>query len=99
MYVYGVYFIGRGLAKGLREYKPQVFYMTDWAQRILANHPDFYYFALGKTLPKLALGADANTEWRARQQPVYHQYHRCTYRYVIVEHGAVSDLFLCIDTE
>jgi hypothetical protein len=80
IYFYATYFIGRGLSKGLRHYKPSVHYLTDWAHKALMNHPDFYEFAVGKVLPKLKLGADSHTQWRARQQPVYHQYHRCTYR-------------------
>jgi len=81
IYFYGVYFVGRGLAKGLRHYRPVTHYMTDYANRLLLNHPDFFWFAAAKKLPKLALGANAHDQWRQRQQPVYHQYHRCTYRY------------------
>lgn len=81
MYIYGTYFIGRGLARGLRSYRPGVYYGTDYSNRALLNHPDFYDFAVTRILPKLPLGKDAHKQWRLRQQPVYHQYHRCTYRY------------------
>lgn len=81
MYFYGVYFIGRGLSRGLREYRPSLNYMPDWVNKALLNHPDFYDWALGKEMPKFQGGAEAHNIWRMKQTPVYHQYHRCTYRY------------------
>jgi hypothetical protein len=81
IYLYATYFIGRGIGKGFRDYKPVVHYLTPYAKRVLTNHPDFFDFALGRVLPKIPITTTPNREWRMKQQPVYHQYHRCTYRY------------------
>ena len=81
LYFYGCYFLGRGLSKGLRDIKPAVHYLTPQAAKALVNHPDFFDFALTRTLPKLPISADVHKEWRMKQAPVYHQYHRTTYRY------------------
>ena len=81
MYFFGVYFLGRGLSKGLRESQPGVYYLQPYAQKALANRPDLHNFALTRKLAKVPFTGDAHKEWRMRQTPVYHQYHRTTYRY------------------
>ena len=73
--------MGRGLSKGMRETKPGVYYLKDYAIKALLNRPDLFNFALGKRMPKMPITVDCHKEWRMRQAPVYHQYHRTTYRY------------------
>jgi hypothetical protein len=81
MYLYATYFLGRGLSKGLRTIRPNTYYLQPYAIKALLNHPDFFDFALTRKLPKIPFTGDAHKEWRMRQTPVYHQYHRTTYRY------------------
>lgn len=81
IYIYGCYFLGRGLSKGLRDAKPAVHYLQPYAAKALINHPDFFDFALTRVLPKLPIQSNVHKQWRLKQTPVYHQYHRTTYRY------------------
>ena len=69
------------MSKGLRDYKPAVYYLTPEVLKPLLNRPDFFELALGKIVPKMPVTGDAHRDWRYKQAPVYHQYHRCTYRY------------------
>jgi hypothetical protein len=81
VYFYCFYFLSRGLSKGSRSSKPGVYYLQPYAIKMLLNRPDLFHFALTRKLPNVPVTGDAHREWRYRQQPVYHQYHRCTYRY------------------
>ena len=81
IYIYGCYFLGRGLSKGLRPEKPAVYYMTDYSIKPLLNRPDLFKWSLCRVLPKVPVVNNVTKDWRARQQPVFHQYHRTTYRY------------------
>ena len=81
VYFLGFYWVGRGLSKGLRQNKPAVFYMQPYIMKTLMNRPDLLNFAMTRKLPKNPITFDAHKEWRMRQAPVYHQYHRTTYRY------------------
>ena len=81
MYFYGTYSLGRGLGKRLRDVQPGVYYMKPYIMKALLNRPDLQRFAMTKKLPKVPVVHDPHKDWRARQTPIYHQYHRCTYRY------------------
>ena len=50
-------------------------------QRALQNYPDLLWWNLTRTLPKNPPVPDAHKEWRVRQTPVFHQYHKTCYRY------------------
>lgn len=81
MYAYVVYFLGRGLSKGLRDVKPSQHYLQPYAIKNLVNRPDLFKMALTRVVPKVPFAGNAHNEWKLKQTPVYHQYHRTTYRY------------------
>jgi hypothetical protein len=80
-YAWIVYFVLRGLGRGLRTSRPIVLYNHALHAKSLINYPDLFYWNLTKILPRNPPGPDAHREWRTRQTPVFHQYHRTTYRY------------------
>lgn len=80
-YVWIIYFLIRGTGRGLRFNRPIVLYNHPFNSKALLNYPDLFYWNLAKILPKTPAEPDAHREWRTRQQPVYHQYHKTVYRY------------------
>jgi hypothetical protein len=80
-YAWLVYFVLRGLGRGLRTSRPIVLYNHALHAKSLINYPDLFYWNLTKILPRNPPVPDTHREWRTRQTPVYHQYHRTTYRY------------------
>ena len=80
-YAWIVYFVLRGLGRGLRTSRPIVMYNHALHAKSLINYPDLFYWNLTKILPRNPPGPDTHREWRTRQTPVFHQYHRTTYRY------------------
>lgn len=76
-----IYFVIRGCGRGLRYQRPIVLYNHVWNHKALANHPDLNWWALTRILPKNPPQPDAHREWRTRQTPVFHQYHKNVYRY------------------
>jgi len=80
-YVYLLTFLSRGTGRGLRFERPIVMYNHQFHQRSLLNYPDMFWWNLGRVLPKNPPVPNAHTEWRYRQTPVYHQYHKTCYRY------------------
>jgi len=75
------YFIHRGLGQGVFSNNKAVFMMQPWALKMLQNRPDIYNAVLTRTPAKMPFQGTDYRYWRNGQQPVYHQYHRCTYRY------------------
>lgn len=80
-YGWVVYFIIRGVGRGLGNSRPIVLYNHAQNAKALANYPDFFYWNLTRVLPTNPPVPDAHREWRTRQNPVYHQYHKNVYRY------------------
>jgi hypothetical protein len=80
-YAWMVFVIIRGNARGLRHNRPIVMYNHGIHAKALVNYPDFFYWNLTKVIPKNPPVPNANREWRMRQTPVYHQYHKNAFRY------------------
>lgn len=81
VYFYFCYFLNRGLGRGITETKPAIHFLAPYVHKALMNRPDFFDLACTRILPRIPITVDPHKEWRLRQQPVYHQYHRTTYRY------------------
>ena len=80
-YFYVMLFIVRGLGRGLRYNRPIVLYNHAFNAKALMNYPDLFHYTISRVLPKSTPQPDAHKEWRVRQTPVYHQYHKNVYRY------------------
>ena len=80
-YFYIIYFVIRGLGRGLKRSRPIVLYNQAIHAKSLANYPDLLYWNLTRIMPQNPPIPDANREWKMRQNPVFHQYHKTTYRY------------------
>jgi hypothetical protein len=80
-YFWIMYYIIRGAGRGMRSNRPLVLYNHTWNSKALVNHPDLLRWALTRVLPKNPPVPDAGREWRTRQNPVFHQYHKNVYRY------------------
>lgn len=76
-----MWFVARGLGRGLVRSRPIIMYNNAFHAKTLVNYPDLFYWTITRVLPKNPPLPDAHREWRTRQTPVYHQYHRTTYRY------------------
>ena len=82
-YVWCMWFVIRGLGRGLRTNRPIVLYNHAFHAKTLANYPDLFYWNVTRVLPKNPPVPDAHREWRTRQNPVYHQYHKTSWRYIL----------------
>ena len=80
-YAWVCYFLIRGVGRGLRHNRPLVMYNHAFNAKALVNYPDLFYWTLTRVLPKDPPVPDAHREWRMRQNPAYHQYHKNVYRY------------------
>lgn len=80
-WAYLVFFVSRGIGRGLRYQRPIVFYNQRFHERALLNYPDLYWWNICRVLPRNPPVPDAHREWRTRQTPVFHQYHKVVYRY------------------
>ena len=52
-----------------------------YVQVLSTFSPDLFFWNCTRVLPKNPPVPDAHREWRTRQHPVYHQYHKNVYRY------------------
>lgn len=75
------FFVLRGLGRGLKYNRPIVMYNHAFNAKSLMNYPDLFFWATTRIPPKNPPVPDAHREWRVRQTPVFHQYHRNAYRY------------------
>lgn len=80
-YFYIMYFVVRGLGRGLTFNRPILLYNHAMHAKTLANYPDLFYWTVSRVLPKNPPVPNAHREWRTRQQPVYHLAHKNVYRY------------------
>jgi hypothetical protein len=74
-------FVTNGLGRGFRMQRPLFFYDNNFHSRSMANYPDMLWWNLTRVLPRNPPVPDAHREWRTRQTPVFHQYHKTCYRY------------------
>ena len=81
VYGYMLFFLANGTGRGLRDERPITFYNNQYIMRALLNYPDLFWMNLTRVLPKNPPVPNAHREWRYRQNPVFHQYHRTAYRY------------------
>ena len=80
-YFYCMYFVIRGIGRGLKSNRPIVMYNHALHMKTLGNYPDLFYWNICRVLPKCPPVPDAHREWKTRQNPVFHQYHKNVYRY------------------
>jgi hypothetical protein len=80
-YFYVGYFILRGIGRGFTSSKPNFFYNNDFHNKSLLNYPDLWWWQITRILPKNPPVPDSHIEWGYQQKPIYHQYHKCVYRY------------------
>ena len=80
-YFYVCLFIIRGVGRGLKSNRPIVLYNHALHMKTLGNYPDLFYWNICRVLPKCPPVPDAHREWKTRQNPVFHQYHKNVYRY------------------
>ena len=80
-YTWCIYFIIRGVGRGLKYNRPIIMYNHAIHAKTLANYPDLFYWNVGRVLPKNPPVPDAHREWRTRQNPVFHMAHKNVYRY------------------
>lgn len=80
-YAWMVFFVSKGLGRGLRYQRPMVAYNSQFHYRALLNYPDLFWWNICRVLPRNPPVPDAHREWRTRQTPVFHQYHKTCYRY------------------
>ena len=80
-YAYMYFFWSRGTARGWDMMRPVCMYNHQFTARALLNYPDMFWLNLTRVLPKNPPVPDAHNEWKMRQQPVFHQYHKTVYRY------------------
>ena len=64
--MYCVFFVLRGLGRGLRYNRPIVMYNQGIHAKALVNYPDLFYWNVGKVLPKNPPVPDAHREWKTR---------------------------------
>jgi hypothetical protein len=76
-----IYFVVRGMGRGLKYSRPIMLYNQPIHAKALINYPDLFYWTLCRVLPRNPPLPDAHREWRTRQTPVFHQYHKTAYRY------------------
>ena len=74
------FFVVRGLGRGLKYNRPLIMYNHPMHAKTLINYPDLFFWNTTRVLPKNPPVPDAHREWRTRQTPVYHQYHKNVYR-------------------
>lgn len=80
-YAYIIFFVIRGIGRGMSIARPIVMYNNAIHAKALANYPDLYWWQMSRKLPKATPTPDVHREWQTRQMPVYHQYHKTAYRY------------------
>mgnify|MGYP006889531406 CR=1 FL=1 len=80
-YAYMHFFVFNGIGRGFQVQRPLYVYNNHFHTRAMANYPDFFWWNVTRVLPRNPPVPDAHREWRVRQTPVYHQYHKTVYRY------------------
>jgi hypothetical protein len=65
-YFYLMFFVSKGLGRGLRYQRPIVMYNNIHHSRVMANYPDLLWWNLGRVLPKNPPVPNPDREWRTR---------------------------------
>ena len=65
-YAWGIYFVIRGLGRGLIYSRPIVMYNHAMHAKAQVNMPDLFYWVNCKVLPKNPPQTDPHREWRTR---------------------------------
>jgi hypothetical protein len=65
-YVWIMYFIIRGVGRGLRHNRPIILYNHAFNAKSLANYPDLFYWNVTRILPTNPPVPDAHREWMTR---------------------------------
>ena len=66
VYGYCVYFVIRGLGRGLTHNRPIIMYNHAFNAKALVNYPDLFFWTITRVLPKNPPVPDAHREWRTR---------------------------------
>ena len=80
-YFYSCYFVVRGLGRGFQRQRPQFVMNHQHHMRSLLNYPDLGYWVMGRAVAQHPVQPNPHKEWRLRQTPVFHQFHKVVYRY------------------
>ena len=67
--------------RGNLNQKVKIYYNHDLHNKPIQNHPDLFWWTQARTVPSLFIRENTHINWRSWQTPIFHQYHRCTYRY------------------
>jgi hypothetical protein len=65
-YAWFIYFVIRGLGRGLQFTRPIVMYNNAMQAKALVNYPDLFFWNITRILPKNPPIPDAHREWRTR---------------------------------
>jgi hypothetical protein len=71
-WTWSIYFVIRGLGRGFWNTRPIIMYNHAFHAKTLANYPDLFYWTITRVLPKNPPVPNAHTQWRTRQNPVFH---------------------------
>lgn len=80
-YWFCMFAITRGAGRGFVSHRPIYMFNHYFHFRSLLNHPDMFWANLTRVLPKNPPVPNQHLQWKAFQQPVFHQYHKACYRY------------------
>lgn len=80
-YVYTLFFLTQGIGRGFNRRTPILFYKHQYHSRAMLNYPDLFYWNYTRILPRDPPVPNVHQQWRTRQTPVYHEYHKNVYRY------------------
>lgn len=75
------WFLVGGVGRGLVSSRPMIQNLGEWRYKRLLNFPDLLFLSHGNIIPSLYPRHVPELQWKTHQSPVYHEYHRNTYRY------------------
>ena len=81
MYFAAMWFIFGGVGRGLSKTRPQILETDNWLENRMKNFPELYRFMRSSAVPSLYPKHVPYLQWRLHQTPVFHEYHKTTYRY------------------
>ena len=81
MFVSMSWFLASGVGRGLVATRPMIQSLGEWRYKRLLNIPDLLFLSHGNVVPSHFPRNNPHLQWKTYQTPVYHEYHRTTYRY------------------
>lgn len=75
------WFLFSGVGRGLIANRPMIQNLGEYRFKRLLNIPDLLFFTHGNVIPSHLPKHRPHLQWKTHQTPVYHEYHRTTYRY------------------